>query len=55
MWAPYGRGVPTKNITSTHCPTELYESYVEWREGWRERMNFPSESAAGRYRRLLRA
>jgi sulfate-transporting ATPase len=32
-----------------------YESYVEWREGWRERMNFPPESAAGRYRRLLRA
>jgi ATPase subunit of ABC transporter with duplicated ATPase domains len=31
-----------------------YESYVEWREGWRERMNFPPESAAGRYRRLLR-
>ena len=31
-----------------------YESYVEWREGWRERMEFPPESAAGRYRKLLR-
>ena len=29
-----------------------YESYVEWREGWRERMDFPPESQAGRYRKL---
>ncbi len=31
-----------------------YESYVDWRQEWRERMNFPPESAAGRHRRLLR-
>ncbi|MEX1024156.1 MAG: energy-dependent translational throttle protein EttA [Planctomycetota bacterium] len=31
-----------------------YESYVEWREEWRKRMNFPPESQAGRYRKLLR-
>ena len=31
-----------------------WESYVEWRAQWRERMNFPPESAAGRYRKLLR-
>ncbi|HED64923.1 MAG TPA: energy-dependent translational throttle protein EttA [Planctomycetes bacterium] len=31
-----------------------YESYIEWREGWRERMEFPPESQAGRYRALLR-
>ena len=31
-----------------------YESYVEWREEWRERMNFPPESRAGRYRKLMR-
>ena len=31
-----------------------YESYVEWREEWRKKMNFPPESQAGRYRRLLR-
>ncbi len=31
-----------------------YESYVEWRAEWRERMNFPPESQAGRYRSLLR-
>ena len=30
-----------------------FESYVEWREGWRERMNFPPESQAGRYRKLV--
>ena len=24
-----------------------YESYVEWREGWREKMNFPPESHGG--------
>ena len=32
-----------------------YESYVEWRDAWRERMNFEAESAAGRYRKLLRS
>jgi len=31
-----------------------YESYAEWREGWRERMNFAPESRAGKYRKLLR-
>jgi len=31
-----------------------YESYIEWREGWREGMNFPPESQAGRFRKLLR-
>jgi energy-dependent translational throttle protein EttA len=31
-----------------------YESYVEWREEWRRRMDFPPESQAGRYRKLLR-
>jgi hypothetical protein len=31
-----------------------FESYVEWREEWRERMNFPPESRAGRYRKLIR-
>ncbi len=31
-----------------------WESYVEWREEWRKRMDFPSESQAGRYRKLLR-
>jgi ATPase subunit of ABC transporter with duplicated ATPase domains len=31
-----------------------YESYVEWRQGWRERMQVPPESQAGRYRTLLR-
>jgi ATP-binding cassette ChvD family protein len=31
-----------------------WESYVEWREDWRQRMDFPPESQAGRYRRLLR-
>ena len=29
-----------------------WESYTEWREGWRERMNFAPESQAGRYRKL---
>ncbi|MEW6073323.1 MAG: energy-dependent translational throttle protein EttA [Planctomycetota bacterium] len=31
-----------------------WESYVEWREEWRRRMDFPAESQAGRYRKLLR-
>ena len=31
-----------------------YESYVDWRVEWRERMNFAPESQAGRYRSLLR-
>ena len=35
-------------------PHGTYESYVEWRAEWRERMNFPPESQAGRYRSLLR-
>ena len=29
-----------------------WESYVEWREGWRERMGFPPDSQAGKFRRL---
>ena len=29
-----------------------WESYVEWREGRRERMGFPPDSQAGKYRRL---
>ena len=31
-----------------------FESYVEWRDGWRDRMNFPPESQAGRYRKFSR-
>ena len=31
-----------------------HESYLEWREGWREQMQFPPESSAGRYRKLHR-
>ena len=31
-----------------------YESYVEWRAEWRQRMEFGPESQAGRYRKLLR-
>ena len=31
-----------------------YESYVEWRRGWRDRMGFGPESQAGKYRKLLR-
>ena len=29
-----------------------WESYVEWREGWRDRMGFPPDSQAGKFRRL---
>ena len=32
-----------------------YESYAEWRQGWREKMGFRPESRAGRYRKLLRS
>ncbi len=32
-----------------------FEDYTEWREGWREKMGFPPESRAGRYRQLLRS
>ena len=32
-----------------------YESYAEWRQGWRETMGFGPESRAGRYRKLLRS
>ena len=31
-----------------------FEDYTEWREGWREKMGFPPESRAGRYRQLRR-
>ncbi|MFT5290911.1 MAG: sulfate-transporting ATPase [Planctomycetota bacterium] len=30
-----------------------WESYTEWRREWRERMDFPPESQAGRYRKLI--
>ena len=31
-----------------------WESYVPWRDEWRRKMDFPPESQAGRYRKLLR-
>ena len=32
-----------------------WESYIEWRAEWRERMGFGPESQACKYRRLLRS
>ena len=31
-----------------------WDSYAEWREGWRDRMGFAPESQAGRYRKFRR-
>jgi ATP-binding cassette ChvD family protein len=41
-----------ENYVNFHHGT--YESYVEWREEWRDRMGFPPESQAGRYRKFRR-